>query len=85
MRLGLECFLLLSVRSISLNLVCGDCVPGEVTRDPADCSVFYQCTTEGGHAFHCPAGLVFNQQERLCDWPDNVDCDTEINLIRSDH
>ena len=68
-------------QNIGLNAVAGGCLSGEVTRDPADCSVFSQCDKEGGaHTFHCPAGLVFNEQQKVCDWPDNVNCTTSSTV-----
>lgn len=64
-------------QNICLSALAGGCLSGEgeVTRDPTDCAVFSQCNSEGGkHTFHCPAGLVFNEEQKVCDWPDNVDC-----------
>ena len=70
-------------QNIGLNAVAGGCLSGEVTRDPTDCSVFYQCGKDGGkHPFDCPAGLVFNEEQKVCDWPDNVDCSTVSNIVR---
>lgn len=70
-------------QNIGLKAVAEGCLSGEVTRDPTDCSVFYQCDEDGGqHAFHCPAGLVFNEEQKVCDWPDNVPCSTVSDLIR---
>ena len=70
-------------QNIGLSAQAGGCLSGEVTRDPADCSVFSQCNGEGGkHSFHCPAGLVFNEEQKVCDWPDNVDCTTGSGTVR---
>ena len=70
-------------QNIGLTALAGGCLSGEVTREPADCSVFYQCNNEGGkHTFHCPAGLVFNLDQKVCDWPANVDCTTGSNIVR---
>ena len=47
--------------------------PNQLIPDPGgDCTVFYQClatTSEDKHKFVCPAGLVFNPEKSLCDWP----------------
>jgi len=45
-------------------------------RDQDDCSVFYNCDSNIQHPCpsQCPAGLVFNQDLYLCDWPASVQC-----------
>lgn len=40
----------------------------------ADCSKFYVCTSEGPVETRCPAGLHWNQQASICDWPDVAGC-----------
>ena len=75
-------FLLLN-QNIGLSPVAGGCLSGSVVRDLADCSVFSQCDNDGEtHTFHCPAGLVFNEEQKVCDWPDNVDCNTGSDIVR---
>ena len=52
-----------------------DC-PGVGTHpSPLDCVTYYQCTSEGlAYENRCPAGLHFNRENLVCDWPDNVEC-----------
>ncbi|KAH9641720.1 hypothetical protein HF086_006234, partial [Spodoptera exigua] len=42
------------------------------------CNQFYQCS--GGHPveFNCPTNLLFNEINKMCDWPDKVDCDNRL-------
>lgn len=41
-----------------------------------DCSLFFYCRSPGARPAcrKCPAGLHFNPQLQVCDWPDNVEC-----------
>ena len=60
--------------------------PNQIVPDPAgDCSVFYQCSGEVAHQFVCPAGLVFNPDKSLCDWPgtDTTSCSSSPPTNRS--
>jgi len=44
-------------------------------RDTQDCSMYYVCQGSVKHHKPCPTGLVFNENENVCDWPQNVeDC-----------
>uniref|UniRef100_A0A2C9K6B2 Chitin-binding type-2 domain-containing protein n=1 Tax=Biomphalaria glabrata TaxID=6526 RepID=A0A2C9K6B2_BIOGL len=43
-------------------------------RDPNDCTKFYQCAHSKPFLMTCPAGLYFNTDIDVCDWPSNVDC-----------
>jgi len=51
----------------------GSMVP---VRDADDCSVFYNCdyNIQNPCPSQCPAGLVFNQELMVCDWPTSVQC-----------
>ncbi|XP_076309651.1 uncharacterized protein LOC143224971 [Tachypleus tridentatus] len=47
-------------------------------RNPHDCHKFYRCVDLGGNdghfnifEFDCPDGLVFDERESICNWPDN--------------
>ncbi|KAJ8724689.1 hypothetical protein PYW08_016163 [Mythimna loreyi] len=41
----------------------------------SDCSVFFYCSAQGRPACRrCPAGLHFNPQLQVCDWPSEVNC-----------
>ncbi|XP_076345341.1 chitotriosidase-1-like [Tachypleus tridentatus] len=37
-----------------------------------DCSMYYLCHGQRRHHMPCPPNLVFNPDEHLCDWPENV-------------
>ncbi|KAK3917613.1 putative chitinase 10, partial [Frankliniella fusca] len=41
--------------------------------DKADCTRYYMCEGERKHHMPCPANLVFNPNENVCDWPENVE------------
>ena len=41
-------------------------------RDRKDCSMYYVCQGTTKHHKPCPSGLVFNENENVCDWPENV-------------
>jgi hypothetical protein len=41
---------------------------------PTDCSSFYSCSNGKKIEMHCPAGLHFNNQLKVCDWPENAKC-----------
>ncbi|XP_017139015.1 probable chitinase 10 [Drosophila miranda] len=42
-------------------------------KDWADCTHYYMCEGERKHHMPCPANLVFNPNENVCDWPENVE------------
>eukprot|EP00090_Calanus_glacialis_P000625 TRINITY_DN1040_c0_g1_i1.p1 TRINITY_DN1040_c0_g1~~TRINITY_DN1040_c0_g1_i1.p1 ORF type:complete len:1056 (-),score=204.14 TRINITY_DN1040_c0_g1_i1:2491-5658(-) len=42
-------------------------------RDRKDCSMYYVCQGAVKHHKPCPSGLVFNENENVCDWPENVE------------
>jgi len=41
--------------------------------DHADCTKYYMCEGERKHHMPCPAQLVFNDNENVCDWPERVE------------
>lgn len=41
--------------------------------DKLDCTHYYMCEGERKHHMPCPANLVFNPNENVCDWPENVE------------
>lgn len=41
--------------------------------DKSDCTHYYMCEGERKHHMPCPANLVFNPNENVCDWPENVE------------
>ncbi|XP_026332963.1 chitotriosidase-1-like [Hyposmocoma kahamanoa] len=42
-------------------------------KDKADCTMYYMCEGERKHHMPCPSNLVFNPNENVCDWPENVE------------
>ncbi|XP_043235653.1 probable chitinase 10 [Amphibalanus amphitrite] len=42
-------------------------------RDPLDCRHYYLCQGRVRHRMPCPSGLVFNEEQSVCDWPENVE------------
>ena len=42
--------------------------------NPNDCSQFFMCMDETPILTDCPAGLYFNPDLGVCDYPQNVDC-----------
>ncbi|CAG0923669.1 unnamed protein product [Notodromas monacha] len=41
-------------------------------RDYSDCTRYYMCEGERKHHMPCPSNLVFNPDQSVCDWPENV-------------
>ncbi|KAG7300326.1 hypothetical protein JYU34_015915 [Plutella xylostella] len=39
-----------------------------------DCSKFYKCAYGEPVEQDCPAGLLYNQKQQYCDYPENVSC-----------
>lgn len=57
--------------------VCPD-HPGLHADPLANCTQFYECNNDGsGFYKSCPPPLLFNDDSGLCDWPDNVICESE--------
>lgn len=48
--------------------------PSGIYPHPDDCSKFMQCNWGITYVMNCPAGLRFNPQFSVCDWPSNVNC-----------
>ncbi|CAG7835000.1 unnamed protein product [Allacma fusca] len=42
-------------------------------KDKSDCTKYFMCEGERKHHMPCPAQLVFNPNENVCDWPENVE------------
>ncbi|XP_064085407.1 probable endochitinase, partial [Macrobrachium nipponense] len=51
-----------------------DCKSVGFAPDPASCSAFYRCTDNHAYRFDCPGGLLWQQDQSSCDWPDAVQC-----------
>ncbi|KAL7300198.1 hypothetical protein TKK_0007041 [Trichogramma kaykai] len=41
--------------------------------DKQDCTHYYMCEGERKHHMPCPVNLVFNPNQNVCDWPENVE------------
>lgn len=50
--------------------------------DPKDCNSFYHCANGITYWKHCPKGLYFNPDAKVCDWPENVKCTAESQQDR---
>ena len=61
-----------------------DC-PGAGTYPSAtDCSAYFQCTADGtSYAHQCPAGLHFNKDSKICDWPKNAQCTLDAQTTKT--
>lgn len=62
------------------ELVCEE-TDGHITyhKDKKDCTMYYMCEGTRKHHMPCPQNLVFNQNENVCDWPENVEgCGTKV-------
>ncbi|XP_078351253.1 uncharacterized protein LOC144635992 [Oculina patagonica] len=53
--------------------------------DPKDCSSFYHCANGITYWKHCPEGLYFNPEVKVCDWPKNVKCTAVQDAISCPH
>nr|CAD7454426.1 unnamed protein product [Timema tahoe] len=74
---GLETvqFIPVSSGSVSSNEVSCEEEEGHISyhKDRADCTMYYMCEGERKHHMPCPSNLVFNPNENVCDWPENVE------------
>lgn len=43
-----------------------------------DCTTYFLCDHGVGSVMKCPPGLLFNPTLRVCDWPWNVECLTDL-------
>lgn len=48
--------------------------PTGMFPDPKNCSLFYHCEHGVAYPKRCSPPLMFNPEEMVCDWPNNVDC-----------
>merc|ERR1719210_197807 len=50
-----------------------------------DCSAYFQCSADGtAYAHKCPAGLHFNKDNKICDWPNNVQCKVQGTKVANE-
>ncbi|CAK1552087.1 unnamed protein product [Leptosia nina] len=50
------------------------CENGQYALNPADCSRYMHCIFGKYEEFACSAGLHWNQDKQICDWPQNAKC-----------
>ena len=48
-----------------------------ILPDPQNCTTFFICSNGQAYQFVCPSQLKFNNDLKVCDWPENVDCEDE--------
>jgi len=59
--------------SVQANLP--ECSQGSIyLPHPSDCSKFFHCSNGEAQEKECQAGLYFNPNINVCDFPINVDC-----------
>merc|ERR1712227_23265 len=46
---------------------------------PTDCGLYYQCAGSWPVLMECPPGLYFDPTLNVCNWPDNVDCQSQTD------
>jgi len=66
------------------NVTCPDveCADGIYPHED-NCNQFYQCAN--GHRYEdqdCPEGLLYNEANKQCDWPDNVKCIEDVDQTK---
>lgn len=62
--------------------VTGPCQNGAYYPVAGDCSSFTRCVDGVLQQSSCSPGLLWNVQETLCDWPQNVNCQSTGNYIK---
>jgi Chitin binding Peritrophin-A domain len=45
---------------------------------PQHCNRYYVCSRQGIVAFTCSGNLLFNRVNGVCDWPEKVNCNTQL-------
>merc|ERR1712137_479859 len=57
--------------------------PGEGSyANPMDCGSYYVCVNGIPSMIDCPSGLYYNMENGVCDFPDNVVCNTSVVFRR---
>lgn len=49
-----------------------------------DCSEFYQCFEGQTYLLQCPKGTLYNDESKICDWAENVDCGDDADTTADD-
>lgn len=50
------------------------CVKDGIFKDVNDCSAFNMCSNLIAYHFRCPTPLLFDDNQKKCNWPSNVVC-----------
>lgn len=62
---------------------CADKQPGFYADTEARCQVWHYCKTDGLlDSFLCPNGTIYNQENRVCEWWFNVNCEDNDKFAR---
>ncbi|GIY47095.1 protein obstructor-E [Caerostris extrusa] len=51
--------------------------PDGIFRHPVNCNTFYLCKQSRIYEYECPIGLIFNYDEKRCDYKRNFQCPGE--------
>uniref|UniRef100_U5EYE2 chitinase n=1 Tax=Corethrella appendiculata TaxID=1370023 RepID=U5EYE2_9DIPT len=51
-----------------------ECTQTGIFPDPNNCSKYFLCHDTTKFEYTCPAGLLFDPVNLVCNWPDNVNC-----------
>lgn len=69
------CAVLLLLSASALDIATtGECIEGALFPNPADCASFFVCSHDSLKLMHCPAGLHFNVELSVCDYPRDAGC-----------
>ena len=62
-------FVLIKFSICCAHVVNDGCEHGELIPDETDCHHFYQCVWGEKQEQECSGSLVFNNDKKVCDWP----------------
>jgi len=51
---------------------------------PTQCNLYYQCVGLTPFLLHCPGELFFDPTLNVCNWPDQVDCESQTEKITTE-
>lgn len=60
--------------SLSTTVDCKDSEDGTAIRSPIDCAIYYVCDDSQPIQMMCPAGLWYDTEHKICNFPEYVDC-----------
>ncbi|XP_023243664.1 probable chitinase 10 [Centruroides sculpturatus] len=75
----IQLLLLTLLPYLSSAYICGE---DGYFRDPDDCSKYYWCVKGIAEEYNCAGKLVFNEKTKRCEWPENVDCENTVKVVR---